>query len=98
MQIRAELAAMPSRPRLHHLRAESGRHEVDLVVDLGGRRLFGIEIKAGGAPTLHDARHLVWLRDALDARFAGGVVLHTGSGVIELDDRIAAVPISAAWA
>ncbi len=98
MQIRAELAVTPTRPRLHHLRVESGRHEVDLVIDLGGRRLFGIEIKAGAAPTLDDARHLVWLRDELGSRFAGGVVLHTGAGVIELGDRIAAVPISAAWA
>lgn len=38
------------------------------------------------------------LRDELGSRFAGGVVLHTGAGVIELGDRIAAVPISAAWA
>lgn len=98
MQIRAELAAMPSRPRLHHLRVEGGRHEVDLILDLGGRRLFGIEIKAGGAPSLDDARHLVWLRDELGSRFAGGVVLHTGSGIAELDDRIAAIPLSAAWA
>lgn len=97
MQVRAELAAMPSRPRLHHLRVEGGRHEVDLILDLGGRRLFGLEIKAGGAPSLDDARHLVWLRDQLGSRFAGGVVLHAGSGVAELGDRIAAVPLSAAW-
>jgi predicted AAA+ superfamily ATPase len=97
MQIRGELAAMPTRPRLHHLRVEGGRHEIDLVVDLGGRRLFGIEIKAGGAPGLDDARHLLWLRDELGERFAGGIVLHAGAGVAELGDRIAAVPISAAW-
>jgi uncharacterized protein len=97
MQLRAELAATSPRRTMHHLRVEGGRHEIDLVIDLGRGRLFGIEFKAGVAPTREDARHLVWLRDELGARFAGGVVLHSGQAVVELDDRICAVPLSAAW-
>jgi hypothetical protein len=68
------------------------------VVDLGRGRLFGIEFKAGAAPTREDARHLVWLRDELGQNFAGGGLLHSGQAVIELDDRAAAVPLSAPWA
>ena len=35
-QLRSELAASPSpRGRLHHLRTEAGRHEIDLVIDHG---------------------------------------------------------------
>jgi hypothetical protein len=30
--------------------------------------------------------------------FAGGIVLHAGQAVVELDDRIAAVPLNAVWA
>lgn len=97
MQIRAEVASMFPSPRLHHLRVESGRHEVDLVLDLGHGRVFGIEFKAGAAPTLDDARHLVWLRDQYGSTFVGGVVLHSGRAVVELGDRIAAVPLSMAW-
>lgn len=97
MQIRAELAAFSPSRRLHHLRVEGGRHEVDLVIDLGRGRLFGLEFKAGATPTRHDARHLIWLRDELGSDFAGGVVLHTGQAVMELDDRIAAMPLSAVW-
>ena len=98
MQLRADLAAASPRRAMHHLRVEGGRHEVDLVVDLGRGRLFGIEFKAGTAPTREDARHLVWLRDELGKNFAGGVVLHSGQAVVELDDRVAAVPLSASWA
>lgn len=97
VQLRAELAASPSRRVMHHLRVEGGRHEVDLVIDLGRGRAFGIEVKAGAAPTRDDARHLIWLRDQLGAQFVGGVVLHSGRAVAELDDRIAAVPLSALW-
>ena len=82
---------------MHHLRVESGRHEIDLVIDVGAGRLFAIEFKAGAAPTREDARHLVWLRDKLCDRFAGGVVLHAGQNVIELDERAAAVTRSALW-
>ena len=97
MQLRAELAIASPRMPLHHLRVEGGRHEIDLVVDIGRGRMFGLEFKAGAAPTREDARHLVWLRDELGKNFAGGIVLHAGQAVVELDDRIAAVPLSAVW-
>lgn len=98
MQLRAELAAASPRRAMHHLRVEGGRHEVDLVVEAGRGRLFGIELKAGAAPTPEDAKHLIWLRNELGKDFAGGIILHAGQAVIELDDRIAAVPLGAMWA
>lgn len=98
MQLRAELAAESPRMPMYHLRVDGGRHEVDIVIDVGRGRLFGIECKAGTAPSRVDARHLVWLRDELGKNFAGGIVLHTGQAVVELDDRIAAAPLSAMWA
>ena len=97
-QIRAELAVTAARPRLYHLRQQEGRFEVDLVADLGGGGLVGIEVKVTAAPSIADARHLVRLRDTLGDRFVRGVVLHTGPGSIELDERIIAVPISSLWA
>ena len=97
MQLRAELTVASPRRGLHHLRVEGGRHEVDLVVDLGRGRLFGIEVKAGAAPTREDTRHLIWLRDELGKNFAGGVVLHSGQAVVELGDRITAIPLSVVW-
>lgn len=97
-QLRPEAAASPSRPRLHHLRTEGGRHEIDLVAELSGTRVIAIEVKAGSAPSARDARHLVWLRDQLNDRFVRGVVFHTGPAAFELDERILALPISTLWA
>jgi predicted AAA+ superfamily ATPase len=96
-QLRPEAAVSETTPRLHHLRTEQGRHEIDVIAELGGERVIGIEIKAGAAPTAGDAKHLIWLRDHLDEKFVGGVVLHTGPRLYDLDDGIVAAPISAIW-
>ena len=97
MQLRPELTVSALRPRLFHLRDKGGRHEVDLVIEYGGGRVAGIEIKATAAPASDDARHLVWLRDRLGDRFTMGLVLHTGPTTFELGDRIVAAPISTLW-
>jgi len=96
-QLRADAAVDPVRPQLYHMRDRDGRHEVDLVADLGARGIIGIEIKADSAPRHAHARHLVWLRDQLGARFKAGVLLHTGPARFSLDDRIEAIPICALW-
>lgn len=96
-QIRSELAMMRTRARLFHLRTDKGQHEVDLVVELGGSAIIGIEIKATAAPRLDDAKHLVWLRDSLGDRFMLGVVLHTGTKVFALSEQVIALPIASIW-
>lgn len=96
-QLRVELAGSVAHPRLHHLRTEQGRHEVDLIAELGGGRVIGIEVKAKGGPGSSDARHLAWLRDEIGKRFVAGVVLHTGPHVYQLGERIVAAPISTLW-
>lgn len=96
-QLRAELPVCRSRPRLHHLRMEQGRHEVDVIVELGGGRVIACEVKASSAPHSSDAVHLRWLRDQLGDRFVGGVVFHTGPQLYRMDDRIVAAPICALW-
>jgi predicted AAA+ superfamily ATPase len=96
-QLRAEVPVSQTRPRLYHLRTEKGRHEVDLLAELGGGRIIGIEIKANAAPGADDAKHLNWLRDRLGERFLGGVVLHTGPRSYRLDEKIVAAPIASLW-
>ncbi len=96
-QLRAELAITASRPRLHHVRQQQGRFEVDLLAELAGGRLIGLEIKADAAPTADSARHLATLRDRYPEAFLAGVVLHTGPRVYRLGDRLLAVPISTLW-
>jgi uncharacterized protein len=96
-QLRPELALSDARPRLFHLRDKNGEHELDIVAELAGERVIGIEVKAGAAPTAHDARHLAWFRDQLGGRFLAGVVLHTGPRPYALGERIAAAPIASLW-
>jgi len=96
-QLRPEVALSECTPRLHHLRTEGGRHEIDLIAELGGDRLIGIEIKADAAPKAKDTRHLAWLRDELGDRFIAGVLFHTGPRIYRLGDRIIAAPISTLW-
>ena len=98
MQLRPELTVSALRPRLFHLRDKGGRHEVDVVIEYGGGRVAGIEIKATASLSADDARHLVWLRDRLGDRFTMGLVLHTGTTDFELGERIVAAPISTLWA
>ena len=96
-QLRTEATVADNSHRLFHLRTEQGRHEIDLVAEIGAHRVVGIEIKASAAPTAHDARHLLWLRDQLGDRFSAGVVLHTGPATYRLADSITAAPICTLW-
>ena len=96
-QLRAEAVFMQPRPALYHLRTEAGRQEVDLVVEFGARKLLGFEFKAGAAPGASDARHLINLRDRLGADFVRGAVLHSGTNIYPLAERIFAVPLCAVW-
>ncbi len=96
-QLRAELPVARSRPRLYHVREEHGRHEIDLLAELGGGQVVALEVKATASPARDDARHLMWLRDRVQDRFAAGIVLHTGPRPFDLVDRIRAAPICALW-
>jgi len=96
-QLRTERAIGKTRPGLYHLREEHGRHEIDVLAEIGGRNLLAFEVKADAAPGRDAARHLIWLRDQSGDRFAAGIVFHTGPRLYELDDRIVAAPIAALW-
>jgi predicted AAA+ superfamily ATPase len=96
-QLRAELVATERRFALHHLHAEQGRHEVDILAEVDGQGLIAFEVKAAAAPKKEHARHLIWLRDQLPDRFLVGAVLHTGPRSFVMDDKILALPIAALW-
>jgi uncharacterized protein len=96
-QLRAELATSATRPRLYHVRQQQGRLEIDLLAELAGGRLVGIEVKADAAPSPDAARHLATLRDLYPETFVAGIVLHTGPRAYGLGDSLFAVPISSLW-
>ncbi len=97
-QLRAEFTQTRSlHGRLHHLRTEAGRQEIDVIVDLGTRGVIALEVKAAGAPDQHDARHLRWLKAELGDQLLCSAVLHTGAHSYSLGDGVLALPISSLW-
>ena len=54
-QLRAQATVARTRTRLYHLRQEQGRHEIDIIVELSGQRVIGIEVKTTSSPSPHDA-------------------------------------------
>jgi uncharacterized protein len=80
-----------------HFRDRNGP-EVDIIVE---QRTTGavaaIEVKASMTPRIEHARHLALLRDRLGNAFTVGVVMHLGSAVLPLGDRLWAVPVPALW-
>ena len=49
-QLRAELARTNARPHLYHVRQREGRLEIDLLAELGGGRLVGLESRLTRPP------------------------------------------------
>ena len=70
--------------------------EVDVVVESAGR-LAGVEVKAAATVTGNDFKGLRKLRDAVQERFAAGVVLYDGEAVVPFGNKLYAAPISTLW-
>ena len=96
-QLRPEVALRAPSATVSHLRTKAGREEIDIILELPGQNIIGLEVKATSAPTAGDAKHLRWLRDTIGTRFLAGAVLHTGPDAFQLDDRVFAIPICAFW-
>lgn len=97
-QLRADLALTFPQRHLSHLRMPQGRHEVDLIIELGPRKIAAIEIKATSAPGPDDIKHLRWLRAEMGDIVSAAILLHTGPAPIRFDDDIIALPIATMWA
>lgn len=96
-QLRAQAEVSEKRPTIYHLRELNGRHEIDVLMELGGRDVIAVEIKADSAPGPDASRHLRWLQERLSDRFLCGIVFHTGSSRFDMDRKIFALPICALW-
>jgi uncharacterized protein len=97
-QLRAELALSIPQRRLSHLRQTEGRREVDLIVEIGPRKIVAIEVKATSTPGPDDTKHLRWLRREMGDDLVAAVLLHTGPTSIEFDEGVIALPIATLWA
>jgi predicted AAA+ superfamily ATPase len=97
-QLRAELRLGERSASMFHLRRQDGRREIDILLERTDGAVVAIVIKAATTANQHDARHLAWLRDQLpENQLRAGLVMHTGTFVRPLGERLWAVPICALW-
>lgn len=86
----------PLRPSLYHFRTVAGR-EVDAVLEAGGGRVVGIEVKASTSVSAGDFAGLRALAAEAGEGFVRGVLLYGGDTLLPFGESMAAVPISALW-
>ena len=80
----------------YHFR-DKDSYEVDIVLEIAGRDISGVEVKASATVTDSDFRGLRKLKDASGARFTAGVVLYDGENLVCFGENLFAVPIKALW-
>jgi uncharacterized protein len=86
--------AQAARARVYHLRTKGGEHEVDLIVEGIGGRIVALEVKLARTVDADDARHLLWLRDAVGDDLLDAALITTGNAAYRREDGIAVIPAS----
>jgi uncharacterized protein len=95
-QLVAQAAWTDPELRFWHYR-DKDLNEVDVVITRG-RKVWGVEVKAGATVTEFDGRGLRRLADAAGRYFQRGVLLHAGTSTLPTaDPRVLAVPLSELW-
>jgi len=93
-QLRPEVDALGG--SMHHLRTKGGAHEIDIVIDLGGK-LVAVETKFTTRPTKADAKHLLWFREQYGARVSAAILVHRGRHDYEIAAGVRAMPVHMLW-
>ena len=78
----------------YHFRTKGGERQADFIVETTNRRVLALEAKLSAVISRGDTEHLRWLRSQLGDRFAGGVILSTGTDAYRDADGIAVVPLA----
>jgi predicted AAA+ superfamily ATPase len=72
-------------------------NEVDVVI-IRGRKVWGVEVKAGATVTRAEGRGLARLADVAGRQFQGGVILHAGQSTLPTPQPgVLAVPLTELW-
>ena len=96
MELHKQASWHEEQPQLYHFRTPKGL-EVDVVVELGGGDVIGIEVTRSQTVTGADLRGLHELARVAGRRFRLGIVLHLGRRVVPFAKNLYAVPMAALW-
>lgn len=86
--------AQAAEARVHHFRTKAGEREADFIIETPARRILAVDAKLAAVIGRSDTEHLRWLRAHLGDRFAGGVILSTGTEAYRDEDGIAIIPLA----
>ena len=89
-------AVSDRRYRIMHYR-DADQNEVDFVLEDVAGRMVAIEVKASATLTAKDLKGLKKLSQLAGDDFVMGVVLHDGSEIVPLGDKLWAAPVSSLW-
>lgn len=81
----------------HYRERTDAATEVDIVVQRGGAKLAGVEVKAASTINAADFRGLRRFKAAAGKNFAGGVLLYNGEHSGSFGGKLYAAPLSALW-
>jgi predicted AAA+ superfamily ATPase len=96
-ELRKQLTWSKTPATAYHYRSAAGR-EVDLVLELPGGQVSGIEIKAAAKVGSTDFAGLHSLAEDAGKKFVHGVLLYLGDQALPFGDKLTAVPINELWA
>ena len=89
-------AVSDRRYRIMHYR-DADQNEVDFVLEDVAGLMVAIEVKASATLTAKDLKGLNKLSQLAGDDFVMGVVLHDGSEIVPLGDKLWAAPVSSLW-
>jgi predicted AAA+ superfamily ATPase len=76
---------------------DKDQYEVDFVLENAAANIVGIETKSAATVQTADFRGLRRLEAASGTAFVQGIVLYTGSTIVNFGPRMRAVPIGCMW-
>lgn len=91
-----QIASASEPCELYHFRDKRQR-EVDLVLECGGARVIGIEVKASASVRAEDFKNLAHLAEIAEAEFDRGILIYTGDEILPFRygrHRFYALPVS----
>jgi len=86
------VSAQAAQARVHHLRTQNGRHEVDVIVERPDGPVVALEVKLTAAVDDADVAHLRWLQTQLGDNLLDAAVITTGRNAYRRQDGIAVIP------
>lgn len=96
LELRKQASWHEEQPQLYHFRTPKGI-EVDIVVELEGGDVVGVEVTQSQTVTGSDFRGLNELSKLAGKRFLVGIVLYLGRRVVSFGKNLYAVPMAAIW-